>query len=65
MRQKVIINGYETIIEIPSNEVASPVYYSGSDEDYSIDYGNGLRELGGIVQIECTEVTSGIIEGIN
>lgn len=28
MRQKVIINGYETIIEIPSNEVASPVYYS-------------------------------------
>lgn len=42
--------------------LASPVYYSGSDEDYSIDYGNGLRELGGIVQIECTRVTSGIIE---
>lgn len=63
MRQNVVINGCETIIEIPSDEVISPVIYSGSDEDYTIDYGNGLRELGGIVQIECTEVISGIIEG--
>lgn len=46
------------------NDGSNPkVTYTGSDEEYSIDYGNGLKELGGIAQVACTEVTSGIIEG--
>lgn len=63
MQQIVNINGYETVIEIPEGQVLSPVKHSGNKSDFRINYGNGLVKVGGIVEIECNEVTSGIIEG--
>lgn len=56
------INGYETVIELTS-EIPSAVSHSGSKENYAIEYGNGLKEIGGIVQVQCAEVTAGVVEG--
>lgn len=36
---------------------------TGDKNNYRINYGNGLVEMGGIVQIECSVVTTGVVEG--
>lgn len=64
MKQVVIINGYETVIEIPEGEVLSPVKVQGDQSNYEIEYGNGLKEVGGIVEVQATTVKEGVIEGV-
>lgn len=62
MQQVVNINGFETVIEIPEGQVLSPVTVTGDKDNYRIEYGNGLVELGGTVEVEATE-NNGHIEG--
>lgn len=64
MKQVVIINGYETVIEIPEGQVLSPVKVQGDQQGYEISYGNGLKEVGGIVEVQATTVKDGVIEGV-
>lgn len=64
MRQVVSINGYETEIEIPAGQVLSPVKVQGNQNGYEIEYGNGLKEVGGIVEVQATAVKDGVIEGV-
>lgn len=64
MQQVVIINGYETVIEIPDGQVLSPVKVQGDQSNYEIEYGNGLKEVGGIVEVQATTVKDGVIEGV-
>lgn len=62
MRQTVVINGYETEIEIMDNQSPYPIV-SGAEDAYSIDYGNGLVEFGGNVVIGLNSETDGLTEG--
>lgn len=62
MRQTVIINGYETDIEIMDSRSPYPVVI-GNGDAYSIDYGNGLVEYGGSVIIDLNSETDGLTEG--
>lgn len=64
MRQVVNINGYETVIEIKEEDVLSPVKVQGDQSHYEIEYGNGLKEVGGIVEVQATTVKEGVIEGV-
>lgn len=64
MKQVVNINGYETVIEIPEAEVLSPIKVQGDQNNYEIEYGNGLKEVGGIVEVQATIVKDGVIEGV-
>ena len=64
MQQIVYINGYKTRIEIPENQVLSPVKVQGDQNNYEIEYGNGLKEVGGIVEVQATSVKEGVIEGV-
>ena len=62
MQQLVSINGYETVVEIP--EWQSPVKVQGDQSNYEIEYGNGLKEIGGIVEVQATSIKEGVIEGV-
>lgn len=64
MQQVVNINGYETVIEIPEGQVLSPVKVQGDQSNYEINYGNRLKELGGILEVQATTVKEGMIEGV-
>ena len=64
MKQVVNINGYETVIEIPEVEMLSPVKVQGDQSNYEIEYGNGLKEIGGVVEVQATSVKDGVIEGV-
>ena len=64
MKQVVNINGYETVIEIKEEDVLSPVKVQGDQSHYEIEYGNGLKEVGGIVEVQATTVKEGVIEGV-
>lgn len=64
MQQIVYINGYKTRIEIPENQVLSPVKVQGDQSNYEIEYGNGLKEVGGIVEVQATSAKEGVIEGV-
>lgn len=64
MKQVVNINGYETVIEIPESQVLSPVKAQGDQSHYEIEYGNGLKEVGGIVEVQATSVRDGVVEGV-
>lgn len=64
MQQVVFINGYETVIEIPDRQVLSPVKVQGDQSNYEIEYGNGLKEVGGVVEVQATSVRDGVIEGV-
>ena len=64
MQQIVNINGYETVIEISESQVLSPVKVSGDQSSYEISYGNGLKEIGGIVEVQANTAKKGVIEGI-
>lgn len=64
MKQVVTINGYETVIEIPESQVLSPVKAQGDQSHYEIEYGNGLKEVGGIVEVQATSVRDGVVEGV-
>lgn len=62
MQQIISINGMETTIEIPDGQGLSPVQVQGDKNNYRIEYGNGLVEVGGLVEVEATP-TNGHIEG--
>lgn len=62
MRQTVIINGYETDIEIMDNQSPYPMVI-GDGDAYSINYGNGLVEYGGSVVIDLDSEVDGLTEG--
>lgn len=62
MRQTVVINGYETDIEIMDNQSPYPMVV-GNEDAYSIDYGNGLVEYGGSVVIDLDSDVNGLTEG--
>lgn len=64
MKQVVNINGYETVIEIKEEDVLSPVKVQGDQSHYEIEYGNGLKEVGGIVEVQATTTKEGVIEGV-
>lgn len=64
MQQIVNINGYETVIEISESQVLSPVKVSGDQSSYEISYGNGLKEIGGIVEVQANTAKEGVIEGV-
>lgn len=64
MQQVVNINGYETVIEIKEEDVLSPVKVQGDQSHYEIEYGNGLKEVGGIVEVQATSIKEGVIEGV-
>ena len=64
MQQVVLINGYETVIEIPENQVIPTVKAQGDQSHYEIDYGNGLKEVGGVVEVQAASVRDGVIEGV-
>ena len=64
MKQVVNINGYETVIEIKEGDVLSPVKVQGDQSHYEIEYGNGLKEVGGIVEVQATTAKEGVIEGV-
>ena len=64
MQQVVNINGYETVIEIKEEDVLSPVKVQGDQSHYEIEYGNGLKEVGGIVEVQATTAKEGVIEGV-
>lgn len=59
---EIIINGIPTPVTFP-REALSEVRTFGSKDDYRIEYGNGLVELGGIVNVQANTVKEGIIEG--
>ena len=59
MQQVVIINGYETVIEIPESQVVPPVKVDGNSDSYRIDYGNGLVKVGGELTIKTVPVKDG------
>lgn len=62
MRQTVIINGYETEIEIMDSRSPYPMVI-GNEDAYFIDYGNGLVEYGGSVVIDIESDIDGLTEG--
>lgn len=64
MKQVVNINGYETVIKIPEGEMLSPIKVQGDQSNYEIEYGNGLKEVGGIVEVQAISVKDGVIEGV-
>ncbi len=64
MRQVIFINGYETVIEISESQVLSPVKVSGDQNSYEISYGNGLKEIGGIVEVQANTAKESVIEGV-
>ena len=64
MQQIVYINGYKTRIEIPENQVLSSIKVQGDQNNYEIEYGNGLKEVGGVVDVQATSVKEGVIEGV-
>lgn len=64
MQQTVIINGYSTTIEIPEGQVVSPVSARGDQNNYSIEYGNGLKEVGGTVDVKVMPVADGFNDGM-
>lgn len=64
MQQVVFINGYETVIEIPDEQVLSTVKAQGDQSHYEIDYGNGLKEVGGVIEVQAASVRDGVIEGV-
>lgn len=64
MQQIVNINGYETVIEISESQVLSPVKVHGDQRSYEISYGNGLKEIGGIVEVQANTAKEGVIEGV-
>lgn len=64
MQQIVNINGYETVIEISESQVLSPVKVHGDQSSYEISYGNGLKEIGGIVEVQANTAKEGVIEGV-
>lgn len=64
MQQIVNINGYETVIEISESQVLSPVKVSGDQNSYEISYGNGLKEIGGIVEVQANTAKESVIEGV-
>ena len=64
MQQVAIINGYETVIEVPPGQVLSPIKVQGDQSHYEIEYGNGLKEVGGIVEVQATTAKEGVIEGV-
>ena len=64
MKHVVNINGYETVIDIKAEDVLSPVKVQGDQSHYEIEYGNGLKEVGGIVEVQATTVKEGVIEGV-
>lgn len=61
MQQIVNINGYETVIEIPNGQVLSPVKVRGDKDSYHIEYGNGLVEVGGLVEINAAPTNGHIV----
>lgn len=63
MQQTVIINGYPTTIEIPEGQAVSPVVVRGDQANYSIEYGNGLKEVGGTVDVKVMPVADGFNDG--
>lgn len=63
MQQTVIINGYPTTIEIPEGQAVSPVAVRGDQANYSIEYGNGLKEVGGTVDVKVMPVADGFNDG--
>lgn len=63
MRQVVNINGYETVIEIPEGQELSPVKVKGDQTNYSIEYGNGLKEVGGTVDVNVKSAADGFNDG--
>lgn len=65
MRQIININGFETPIEIPEGQTLSPVTAQGDKTNYRIEYGNGLVELGGTVDVTVNRVAEGVLEGIH
>ena len=62
MRQTVIINGYETDIEIMDNQSPYPMV-TGDGDAYTIVYDNGLVEYGGSVVIDLDSDVDGLTEG--
>lgn len=63
MKQIVIINGYETAIEIPEGQEQSPLRHDGDKDNYHIKYGNGLEEVGGVAEVtfaNSTEATADV-----
>lgn len=64
MQQVVLINGYETVIEIPEYQGISTVKVQGDQSRYEIDYGNGLKGVGGVVEVQAASVRDGVIEGV-
>ena len=62
MRQTVIINGYETDIEIMDNQSPYPTVI-GDGDAYTIVYDNGLVEYGGSVVIDLDSDVDGLTEG--
>lgn len=63
MQQTVNINGFATTIEIPEGQVVSPVSVRGDQNNYSIEYGNGLKEVGGVVDVKVMPVADGFNDG--
>lgn len=58
------INGNETQIDIPTEHISSlsPLSVTGDMNDYTIDYGNGLMERGGLVTLTTTVEKDGYHE---
>ncbi len=62
MRQTVVINGYETEIEIMDGQSPYPMV-TGDGDAYTIVYDNGLVEYGGSVVIDLDSDVDGLTEG--
>lgn len=62
MGQTVMVNGYETEIEVAGNQ---PQYTTvhGDEDKYSIYYGNGLIEYGGIELVNLENQFDGVMGG--
>lgn len=58
MRQTVIINGYETEIDFINEPYQHPTA-QGDETAYTINYGNGLVECGGIATLELNTHNAG------
>lgn len=58
------INGYETPLDFDDNQlsVLSSVSVSGNVDDYTIEYGNNLVEMGGVVTVTTTVEKDGYRE---
>ena len=41
-----------------------PVKVQGDQSHYEIEYGSGLKEVGGIVEVQATTAKEGVIEGV-